>query len=342
MNKTQGMQRARKLKNRPKEKRGGQQRHEDCLDKTDSQNMANLLPLYREYLSIRNYSQRTIRARGEYLHTALHWLQQRSIFRAEKVTRPILESYQRHLYRIRKKNDQPLSFSTQHNHISALKQFFKWLCRQNYLLSNPASELEMPRAEYRLPKAVLTPEQVETVLMQPDITDALGIRDRAILETFYSTGLRRNELVSLCVDDLDVERRALMIRQGKGKKDRYLPIGKRALSWIEKYCSEVRSQLLIAQYEKTLFISSYGEAINCDVLSRLVKRYIDKAELGKSGSCHLFRHSMATHMLENGADIRFVQAMLGHAQLETTQIYTHVSIKKLQQVHELTHPANNQ
>ena len=190
-----------------------------------------------------------------------------------------------------------------------------------------------------MPEEALSIEQTELILSQPEINDPLGIRDRAILETFYSTGLRRSELVKLEVTDLNPERCTVRIRQGKGHKDRVIPIGQRALIWAERYLEDVRPQLLIDTGEKTLFLSSYGEAFNPDVLSRKITRYIKNADIGRKGSCHLFRHTCATHMLENGADIRYIQQLLGHEKLETTQIYTQVSIKQLQEVHARTHPA---
>jgi integrase/recombinase XerD len=130
-----------------------------------------------------------------------------------------------------------------------------------------------------------------------------------------------------------------MIRQGKGRKDRMIPIGARALGWTERYVREVRPRLLIDPNDLTVFLSHLGEALTCNRLSQLVGAYVDAADIGKRGSCHLFRHTMATLMLENGADIRFIQAMLGHAKLQTTQIYTHVSIRKLKEIHNATHPA---
>jgi integrase/recombinase XerD len=130
-----------------------------------------------------------------------------------------------------------------------------------------------------------------------------------------------------------------MIRQGKGKKDRMIPISERAISWIEKYLNEVRPEMATADSGQILFLSNLGSTFTPNRLTALVRNYIDSASSGKRGSCHLFRHSMATHMLENGADVRYIQAMLGHANLNTTEIYTQVSIKKLKQVHTLPHPA---
>ncbi len=160
------------------------------------------------------------------------------------------------------------------------------------------------------------------------------------METLYSCGVRRSELAALKLEDIDVQRRTMFIRQGKGKKDRVIPIGQRALNWITVYLESARNELLVDPNERTLFITNAGEPLEPDSLTEYVRRYIDASGIGKKGSCHVFRHTVATLMLENGADIRFIQAMLGHAKLTTTEIYTQVSIRKLQQIHDLTHPGN--
>jgi len=220
-----------------------------------------------------------------------------------------------------------------------VRMFFKWLTKNNFILYNPASELELPRRVKRLPKHVLTEREAEEVLAQPDVRTSVGVRDRAILETFYSTGMRRGELSNLRIYDLDIERGTVMIREAKGKKDRIIPIGDRSIAWVEKYLNEVRSMLALDPDEGILFLSRTGEHIHPDHLTALTHRYVDAADIGKTGACHLFRHTMATVMLENGADVRFIQQMLGHAQMSTTEIYTHVSIRQLKQIHTATHPA---
>ncbi|MGH9563300.1 MAG: tyrosine-type recombinase/integrase, partial [Terracidiphilus sp.] len=187
--------------------------------------------------------------------------------------------------------------------------------------------------------AITTATEAEQVMMQPHVADPLGLRDRAILEVFYSTGIRRMELIRLKLFDLDTERGTLLVRQGKGKKDRFVPIGERAAAWVGKYIREARPQLAIDPDDGPLFLTNTGEEINRDPLTGMVRSYVDRAKLGKTGACHLFRHTMATLMLEGGADIRFIQQMLGHAELSTTEIYTHVSIRMLKQVHTATHPA---
>src|ERR1019366_2943848 len=172
-----------------------------------------------------------------------------------------------------------------------------------------------------------------------EIEEPIGLRDRAILEVLYSTGLRRMEIIALKLYDLSLDRGLLLVRLGKGQKDRYVPIGERAIAWLQKYIREARPQLAIEPDDMTVFLTAQGEPFSRDHLSFTVKERIDAAKLGKTGSCHLFRHTMATLMHEGGADIRFIQQMLGHEDLKTTQIYTQVAIRTLQQIHAATHPA---
>lgn len=298
---------------------------------TDSQGLYQLVQEYLKYMAVKNYSDKTIRGREFFLFAFLEWCGQRGVIRPSEITQPILARFQRHLFHYRKKNGEPLTFSSQYNRLVAIRAWFKWLAKENHILYNPASEIELPKLEKRLPKAIL--------LNIPNISEPMALRDRAILEVLYSTGIRRLELINLLVQDVDRERGTLFIRQGKGRQDRMIPIGERAIAWIDKYRVETRPELACGRDEGQLFLSRYGDKISPNGLTALVRGYIDRAHIGKRGSCHLFRHTMATVMLENGADIRFIQAMLGHAKLDTTQIYTQVSIKKLKEVHTLTHPA---
>jgi integrase/recombinase XerD len=264
--------------------------------------------------------------------------------RPDEVTKPILERYQRHLFHHRKTTGEPMSVRGQHARLIPVRAFFKWAARANHLLYNPASEIDLPKLDHRLPKHLLSISEVEKIMSLCDTDRAtdpsgLGIRDRAILETFYSTGMRRSELMNLHCHDLDPERGTLMVRQGKGRKDRMIPIGQRALAWITRYRDEVRPALVREPDHGTLFLTNLNEPFTPNRLTQLARDYIDRADIGKRGSCHLFRHTCATLMLENGADIRFIQQLLGHAELSTTQIYTQVSIQKLCQVHAATHPS---
>lgn len=307
-------------------------------DPSDRDSLYNHLQRFNAWQETRNYSAATIEARDTYLRYFLLWCDERGLGRPQEITKPIIERYQRYMFLYRKEDGQPLSTRSQHTRITPLRAFFKWLARQNHILYNPASELDLPRLERRLPKHVLSIREAEAVLAMPDLDTGTGIRDRAILETLYSTGMRRMELIGLHLHDIDVDRGTVMIRQGKGKKDRMVPIGERALQWVAKYRDDVRGELATGADDGTLFLTSMGEAFTPNRLTQLARDHVNAAETGKAGACHLFRHTMATLMLENGADIRFIQAMLGHANLETTQIYTQVSIRKLKDIHTATHP----
>lgn len=294
---------------------------------------------YVEWLRTSYFSEATARERGKRLRYFIAWAAERGLTRPSECTRPVLEAYQGSLFRYRKANGEPLALTNQAHQIAALKGFFKWLVRSNLLLSNPASDLLLPRIRRRLPKYVLSREEVERVLNLTDVATPRGLRDRAILEVLYSTGLRRMEIAALHVVDVDVERRTVMVREGKGRKQRVVPIGKRALAWVEKYLADARPLLVVPPDEGFLFLTQYGKGYPPGSISNVARRYLVRAELGKAGSAHIFRHTMATLMLEGGADLRSVQEMLGHATVSTTEIYTHVSIRRLQEVHAATHPA---
>ena len=308
-------------------------------DTTDPHGMPALLTLYLERLAVKNYSPGTIEQADDYVNHFIAWCAERSVTRASEVTKPMIDRYQRSLFYHRRKNGQALSFRTQYLMLTWVKQFFRWLVRENHILYNPASEIELPRVERRLPKHVLTANEADRILAQPDIATPFGLRDRAMLEVLYSTGMRRSELAHLSIYSIDPERGIVVIRQGKGKKDRVVPIGERALAWVQKYLDEARPRLVAEPDDGLMFLAYTGQPFSPDLLTRWVAGYVDAANIGKRGSCHLFRHSVATLMLEGGADIRYVQEMLGHASIETTQFYTKVSIRQLKAIHTATHPA---
>ena len=308
-------------------------------DRSDLSGFPRLTGEFCEHMAARGYSERTIGNRRHMLSFLVAWLAERGITRPAEVTRPVLESYQRHLFRYRKTTGDPLSFRSQSQRLLAVRAFYKWAARQRHVLHNPASEIELPRAERRLPRPALTAAEAELVLAQPDLSELTGIRDRAMLEVLYSTGIRRAELAHLAVTDIDHERATLLVRQGKGRKDRLIPVGERALAWVRKYLAEARPKLAASGDDGTLFLTAAGTGFTLDTLTRLAAGYVKASGVPKTGACHLFRHTMATLMLEGGADIRYIQAMLGHAELSTTQIYAQVSVRALQAIHSATHPA---
>jgi integrase/recombinase XerD len=300
--------------------------------------MHTLMEQHLVWMQAQNFSDDTVTTRRSCIGYFIDWCQMRGLETPTEITRPILERYQRWLYQYRKKNGEALTFRTQNTRLRALKGWFRWLARQNYILHNPASELILPRLENRLPKYVLSAAEAEQVIQQPDPTHPEGLRDRAILETFYATAMRRMEVANLKLYDIDADRGTLMVRQGKGKKDRHIPIGERALAWLDKYIREGRPELLGASDDGTVFLTHLGEPFQRVQLTALVRAYLEKSKTGKMGGCHLWRHTVATLMLENGADIRVIQEMLGHAKISTTELYTRVSINLLKQVYAATHP----
>ncbi len=333
-----GIAGALKLAQRARGKRGGNERQADPYDRSAPDALGLWHDTYLEALSSRNYAATTVEHRRHALKLFLTWAVERDLQRASQITRPILETFQRWLWRYQKANGQRMGWSTQRERLGTVKDFFRWLTRQNVILHNPASELELPRPEKRLPQEVLSFSEVERLLAVPNVTDPLGVRDRAMLELFYSTGMRRTELCRLDLPDVNTERRTVHVRQGKGKKDRVVPMGLQAIAWLERYLAEVRPRLCLDTRTQALFLTGYGDAFNPDVLSRMVSGWLKQAGLKRKGCCHVLRHSCALHMLENGADIRFIQQLLGHEKLDTTAIYTEVSIKQLQEVHTRCHP----
>jgi integrase/recombinase XerD len=297
------------------------------------------LRLFLEWSAAMNYSPDTNKTRNTCIRRFITWCEARGLARPQDVTASILERYRRYLFHYRKTNGNPLSFSTQHSHLAPLKAFFKWLNKENHILYNPASEFQLPKVPKHLPKDFFSYEEIELMLKHTQIYGDIGIRDRAIIETFYSSGIRRMELVNLKLQDVDLKRGTLVVFEGKFQKDRVVPIGRRACHWVDKYLNEVRPHLINGDDNGHVFLTEKGEPFIKNRISDLIKKYKETIGIDKLGACQLFRRSMATHMLENGADIRYIQLILGHVNLTTTQIYTQVSIKKLKQVHTITHPA---
>ena len=220
--------------------------------------------------------------------------------------------------------------------LSSLRRFYRYLCREEIRESDPTTQIESPRLGRPLPEG-LTEEEVEALLEQPDIKQNLGLRDRAMLEVLYATGLRVSELVSLTVEQLNM-RQGLIRCIGKGNKERLVPLGEVALDWLQQYQIEARPLLLLGHVSEDLFPTRRGKAMTRQAFWYLIKRYAQQAEIKKHLSPHTLRHAFATHLLNHGADLRVVQLLLGHSDLSTTQIYTHVARERLKSLHASHHP----
>jgi integrase/recombinase XerD len=308
------------------------------LNTSSKDKLAQLLDRYLQHLAMKGFSDTTLRVRRVHMEMFLKWCRTGRATTPNQITRTSLESYQRYLFQYRKKDSQPLAVASQHSRLAPLKVWFKWLAHRKYIPFDPAAELDLPRVGYKLPN-VMNKEEAERVLSQPKIEVPLGIRDRAMLELLYSSGLRRMELLHLKLYDVDQKHGLVTVREGKGKRDRVVPIGERALAWLDMYLNTLRPEIVRQPDNGIIFLTSNGVPFTPNHLSWLARQYVKSAGIGKAGACHIFRHTMATLMLEGGADIRYIQAMLGHVRLDTTQIYTHVSIRTLKQVHTTTHPA---
>ncbi len=293
---------------------------------------------YLDSLRIRNYSPHTVRSARVHLRLFLTWCEERGAVEASALTLSVLQRYQAHLFHHRKEDGRKLSFQSQWDRLGGVRRFCGWLFREGHLPTNPAARLSLPRLEKRLPRGVLSAEEAEAVLAQPDVSTTRGLRDRTVMELLYATGIRRGELERLAVADVDFGSGLLRVALGKGNKERLVPLSERAAAWIEKYLEEVRPRLLRGRDDGILFLGRFGRPLQAGQLGKLTREYVIASGIPKEGSCHMFRHTLATLMLEGGADIRYVQQMLGHATIATTEIYTHVALRKLKEVHAATHP----
>lgn len=266
------------------------------------------------------------------------WCRQREIHSPLEVSSYIIDMYQSFVAEQRNpKTQQLICPRYRKNLLNAVKGFYAWLVRSSYIAKNPTDTLESIKVGNPIPHDIFTVEELEKIMLQPNTNTLPGKRDRVILELAYATAMRRMEISNLNVDDIDFEREVIFIKRGKGKKDRVIPLGKRARYYLSYYINEVRP--LYKQKGNALFFTAYETRVSPSRVRFIVTKHIKAAKIGKRGSTHKIRHSVATLMLENGSEIRYVQAFLGHAKLSTTQIYTRVSIAKLKEVHTKTHPA---
>jgi len=256
------------------------------------------------------------------------WLQKRGT-ELLAVSRTDLEQYLAH----RSPHAKPRSIGRL---IASLRRFYRYLLRENLVATDPTLQLDSPKLPRSLPKS-LTEAEVEALLNQPDINQLLGLRDKAMLETLYATGLRVSELVGLKVTEVSLSE-GVVRATGKGSKTRLVPLGEEALDWITRYLKEARPEILHGQMSDSLFVTQRGDAMTRQAFWYLIKRHAKLAGITKVMSPHVLRHAFATHLLNHGADLRVVQMLLGHADISTTQIYTHVARERLKSLHAKHHP----
>ena len=301
-----------------------------------SAKVSRLLRLYEDELRMR-FSERTAPDYLGHVGFLLRWLQERGVGLLE--ARPAdLFAFQAHLLTLRQKDGRPYAASFHSRRLSALKNFFRFLFRRGYVLHDPAAALELPRVDKRLPRTILTPLEARRILESARGRSPLALRDRAILETLYATGIRAGELANLTPYDVDTEEGVLRVVLGKGRKDRNVPLTRAASRAIEAYLVHGRPCLAGVRNAPQLFLQARGGKMLRSTLSGMVRMRARAAGVKKRVTCHTFRHSVATHLLKGRADIRHIQALLGHASLGTTERYTRVEISDLQEVVRRAHP----
>ena len=279
----------------------------------------------------------TIRGYVKQMRKVLAWMDGQGVDLPSVRTSDLL-AHQAALAASRKKDGTPYSVGEQQKRVSALKSFFRFLVRRGHLLQDPAAALEMPRGEVRLPRVILTPDEARRVIEAAGGKSPRELRDRAILETLYATGIRAGELIALTPQDVDTQERELRVVLGKGRKGRLVPLTHPAARAIESYLAFGRAKLLRQPVTPWLFVSDWGMRAHDSTLNAIIQRYAKKAAVKKRVTCHTFRHSVATHLLKGHADIRHIQVLLGHRSLQSTQRYTRVEISDLREVVRRAHP----
>lgn len=310
-----------------------------------------LIKLVEEYLKeiqAQGLSAGTHSSKKQKLYRLLDFLLTRSITNMNQVTQQTIEDYHTSVRERRKYHTEKLlNVRTVILHLSAVKLFFKWLVNRKIIFVDPSASLELPKVIRPLPRNILSQKEMERILLIPDVSTLIGMRTRAILEVFYGTGIRRQELLNLNLYDIDLSEGILKINKGKGSKDRVLPLGKTARYFIKKYIQEVRGksvhpmnlgQSLKRQKEPALFLNSYGKRLGGSRVERMVRSLVNQVNPRVKRVCHSLRHSFATHMLQGGADLRKLQEMLGHSRLRSTEIYTQVKPLDLKKTYRKYHP----
>lgn len=291
----------------------------------------NILMDYLHYLKVeRGLSENTINSYGIDLKLFLEYLRENEIPSFKQVNKEVIVNYMQS-----EKNNNKANSSILHS-VSSLRKFFQYLAQEKIIEKDPMLLIDTPKKKQHLPQ-VLTKEEVEKLLRSPNTGQVLGLRDRAMLELMYATGLRISEIINLKLEDLHLTMGTLQTL-GKGHKERIVPVGDEAIKWVNRYLEEARPKLLKQKRSNYLFLNFHGNNLTRQGVWKNLKAEVRKAGIQKNITPHTLRHSFATHILENGADLRIVQELLGHADISTTQIYTHLSNKQLADIYNRAHP----
>jgi len=305
----------------------------------ENKKLETYLVRFIEWMNACGWSQRTVTDYSSSIHFFFTYLtKETSVQSLSDIDLKILNGFQTYLYHYKTKRKKRLTLGSQHNKLVAIRSFFRFLYKMDIIYFDTSSGLNLPKKRKRLPKGVMSEKEIERLLNQIDTEDILGFRDRTILEVLYSTGIRNSELRHLAVYDVDLSGLHLQIREGKNAKDRIVPLGEIAADYIEEYLQIIRPQLSKDSENQFLFLSKNGRQITYGNLVWMFHKYAKLAKLSDQFTPHSLRHSCATHMLKHGADLRYIQEMLGHTSVATTQVYTKVEKGDLKLVHRRCHP----
>jgi integrase/recombinase XerD len=296
-----------------------------------------VVPLYLKYLKTLGLSYYTIRNARYGLRDFIKFLQEENIYRFEDLTADLLWEYQEDLaFRFTNKGSV-LSLRSQSQLLGVVKGFTRFLKDKDYLLHDPAENIKLPKKPRKLPKVILSTKEIKTLMNAPDTHTNRGYRNRIILEILYDTAVRRSEVSNIKLPDLDLNAGYIRI-QGKGDKERVVPLSKRVCELVRNYILAVRPSFINHEDPGFLFLNRWGQRMDPNSIWAVVKRCVRLSNIKKNITTHTLRHTCATHMLRNGAPVRHIQEMLGHESLESTQIYTHVTINDLKEIHAKYHP----
>lgn len=291
------------------------------------------------YLLSLGYKPQTIVNAEIYLWQFLKWLKYTEGKEVKEVTATVLTGYQHYLfYKYKKKDGKPLSYRGALAKLSMVKKYFDYLAKHKHIFFNPIETVQWPRVKRHIPKNILTQPEAELLLELPDKNTTEGIRNRAILELLYSSGMRRGELCKLDMHDVDLKEQIVHIRYPKNRQDRIVPIGSKASKSIESYLLRSRHKISKYPLEKALFLNQYGKRLVGASLNNVIQKYSKRMNLNKHITLHCLRHSCAVHMLQNGASIVMIQAQLGHSRLDSTEVYTRIMPKDLKETIQKYHP----
>lgn len=297
----------------------------------------SLIQEFLKTLKVRNLSPTHIKGVAWRLGKFLLYLAGREITEVTGITKEVIATFQIEQYERINPMGRPNSVGHQNQMLSAVKQFTSYLKEYDYIVSDPARDIRYAKTPKSLPRGILTPTEARKILHAPDTKSVIGYRDRTILEILYTSGIRKDELIGLTLDNVDYTDGFLRV-VGKGNKERVVPLGRIACRYLENYIKSVRPELLRDPYEKTVFLSQRHRPLSKNMVWELTKRHARKAKIAKNVHPHTSRHTCATQMLRNKAHIRAVQELLGHESLDSTQVYTHVSITDLKEIHASCHP----